>query len=387
MTTVSRARVWRVLYVQASRYVGPFSKGGWRARWRKAPGSAPRWYGTGLSLAALVAGLGLVAAQPAAAAESKPRLLSTVTLALDWTPNTDHTGFYVADTLGYYRKAGIRLRIIPYTTTSPDELVAAGRADFGISFESEVAIDEVQGLPVTSVMAVLQHMASVVGYRPGSGIRRPRDLVGKTFAWDGGTDEIASIEYLIDKDGGKGKLADGKPNFKVVDLSTSAYEAVYDGQADFDFPLVTWEVIQARLAGEPMDYFDLQHWGFPDRYEVVLISSHAFLRGHPGLAKRFVQASAEGFTYAAHHPAEAAKILIDDNPGVFSVPALVYDSAALMAKSFWLDAQGKFGYQDYAKWYGYTRFAVQAGILRNANGALVTKVPSNIRTWFTNAYL
>jgi ABC-type nitrate/sulfonate/bicarbonate transport system substrate-binding protein len=324
---------------------------------------------------------------PAVASATNSPKLTTVTLALDWTPNTDHTGFFVADTLGFYRQAGIRLRIIPYTTTLPDELVAAGKADFGISFESMVAIDETQGLPVTSVMAILQHMASVIGYRPGSGIHRPRDLVGKTFAWDGGTDEIASIEYLIDKDGGQGKLPDGKPNFKVVSLNTSAYAAVYDGHADFDFPLVTWEVIQARLAGQPMDYFNLQHWGFPDRYEVVMISGHRFLRDHPALATRFVRASAKGFSYAAHHPAQAARILIDDNPGVFSVPALVYDSAALMAKSYWLDSKGRFGYQDYARWYGYTRFAVRARILTDAKGAVVTKVPANINSWFTNAYL
>ncbi len=346
---------------------------------------AAPWRSASLFCLALMASFGLSPIATAGAA-STPKL-TTVTLALDWTPNTDHTGFYVANTLGYYVKAGIRLKIIPYTTTLPDELVSAGKADFGISFESEVAIDETEGLPVTSVMAILQHMASVVGFRPGSGITQPRDLAGKTFAWDGGTDEIASIEYLIDKDGGQGKLPDGKPNFNVVDLNTSAYAAVYDGHANFDFPLVTWEVIQARLAGQPMDYFNFQHWGFPDRYEVVLISSHSFLKDDPGLAARFVQASAQGFTYAAHHPAAAGKILIDDNPGVFSVPALVHDSAAMMAKSFWLDPQGKFGYQDYAKWYGYTRFAVGAGILHNAKGVAITKVPTNIASWFTNAYL
>ncbi len=348
---------------------------------------AARKGGAQLLCVALVAGLSFLPATPAASGQAASPRLTTVTLALDWTPNTDHTGFYVANTLGYYRRAGIRLKVIPYTTTMPDELVATGKADFGISFESEVVIDETQSLPVVSVMAILQHMASVVGFRPGSGIRRPRDLMGKTFAWDGGTDEVAAIEYLIDRDGGQGKLPDGKPNFKVVDLNTSAYAAVYDGHADFDFPLVTWEVIQARLAGEPMGYFDFQHWGFPDRYEVVMISSRRFLRQHPGLAARFVQASAEGFTYAAHHPAAAAKILIDDNPGVFSVPALVYDSAALMAKSFWLGPHGRFGYQEYSKWYGYTRFAVQAGLLTNAKGTRLTKVPADIGTWFTNAYL
>ncbi|HET9059234.1 MAG TPA: ABC transporter substrate-binding protein [Acidimicrobiales bacterium] len=339
-----------------------------------------------LIIAAVAWSFALAPATPVAGA-APPKKLTTVTLALDWTPNTDHTGFFVAKTLGYYRDAGIRLQIIPYTTTLPDELVATNRADFGISFESEVAIDEAQGLPVTSVMAILQHMASVVGYRPGSGIHRPRDLVGKTFAWDGGTDEVASIEYLISRDGGKAKLPNGKPNFKVVNLNTSAYEAVYDGSAAFDFPLVTWEVIQARLVGKPMDYFDLQRWGFPDRYEVVLISGHQFLRRDPGLAARFVQASARGFAYAAHHPNAAAKILIDDNPGVFTVPGLVYDSTRLMAKSFWLDAKGRFGYQTYQKWYGYTRFAVKAGILHDAKGNVVRAVPAHIGSWFTNAYL
>jgi ABC-type nitrate/sulfonate/bicarbonate transport system substrate-binding protein len=323
----------------------------------------------------------------ATAASRRAKPPTVVTLALDWTPNTDHTGFYVAKTLGYYRAAGIELKIIPYTTTLPDELVAAGRADFGISFESEVAIDETSGLPVVSVMAILQHQASVVGFRKGSGITRPCDLVGKTFAWDGGTDEIASIEYLIDKDGCKGTLPDGRPNFKVVDLNTTAYAAVYDGRADFDWPLVTWEVIQARLAGEPMSYFDLQHWGFPDHYEVVLISGRRFLARHPGLATRFVQASARGFSFAAHHPVEAARILIADNPGVFGNTALVYDSAKLMARSFWLDAEGRFGVQTYSRWYGYVRFAQEHGILHSATGAVLRSMPKDIGTWFTNAYL
>ncbi|HYA44563.1 MAG TPA: ABC transporter substrate-binding protein, partial [Acidimicrobiales bacterium] len=254
-------------------------------------------------------------------------------------------------------------------------------------FESEVAIDETQGLPVMSVMAILQHMASVVGFRANSVIRRPCDLAGKTFAWDGGTDEVASIEYLMDRDGCRGSLGDGKPNFKVVDLNTSAYEAVYDGHADFDFPLLTWEVIQARLAGQPMGYFDLQRWGFPDRYEVVMISGRDFLRANPGLATRFVQASAQGFAFAARHPDAAGRILIDDNPGVFSDPGLVYQSAELMARSFWLDRSEHFGTQNYAEWYGYTAFAARAGVLFGPTGKAVRQVPAGIADWFTNAYL
>ena len=45
--------------------------------------------------------------------------LGTVRLALDWTPNTNHTGFYVAAANGWYDEAGVDLQILPYASTTP----------------------------------------------------------------------------------------------------------------------------------------------------------------------------------------------------------------------------------------------------------------------------
>lgn len=337
-------------------------------------------------LAALVAALGIIVAacgsgggRSGAAAGGSGAPLTTVTLALDWTPNTNHTGFYVADTLGYYRQAGIRIRILPYGSASPDSLVAAGKADFGISFQDIVAYDKAANQPVTSVLAILQHMASVIAVRASSGITRPRQLDGKIYAGFGSPAEVPSLQSVIRKDGGTG-------TFRTVTLNTSAYDALYSGRADFAIPLVTWEVIEAGLLHKPLRTFRFQDYGFPDRYEVVLIGGNSFLAKHPDLAKRFVQASAKGFDYATAHPDAAAQILIKDNPGAFNNPTLVTRSAELLAKSYYLDSQGKFGLQTAAMWATYTHFLYTAGALVDGQGHRLTSEPDTA-TWFTNAYL
>ena len=56
----------------------------------------------------------------------------TVRIALDWTPNTNHTGLYVAQQLGWFADAGLDVQFLPYNETSPDTLVSSGAAEFGI---------------------------------------------------------------------------------------------------------------------------------------------------------------------------------------------------------------------------------------------------------------
>jgi ABC-type nitrate/sulfonate/bicarbonate transport system substrate-binding protein len=149
---------------------------------------------------------------------------------------------------------------------------------------------------------------------------------------------------------------------------------------------VAWEGIQATLLHEPLSYFKFTDYGFPDFYQVDLIGNSSFLQSNRSLATRFVQASAKGFTYAAQNPSAAAKLLIDANPGVFNMPQLVYQSADLLAKSYYLDASGKFGTQTLSEWQGYSSFLYNHGLLVDAKGKPITS-PPNYATLFTNRYL
>jgi ABC-type nitrate/sulfonate/bicarbonate transport system substrate-binding protein len=309
-----------------------------------------------------------------------PKTLQTVSLALDWTPNTNHTGFYVADKLGYYKDAGIKLNIVPYSSTAADTLVGAGKTNFGISFQDAATLDVASGLAVTSVLAIVQHTATVIGVKATrADINSPKDLDGKTYAGFGLPYEVPTLAKVIQGAGGTGK-------FKSVTLNTSAYDAVYNGQADFTVPFIAWEVIEAKLRNEPFKVFKYSDYGFPDYYQVVVLGNNDWLTKNQDLAKRFVQATAKGYEYAVQNPDAAAQILINANPGAFNLPQLVTQSAELLAKSFYLDANGKFGTQTLSEWTGYSKFLYDSGVLVDGSGNKL-KQPLDYSTLFSNAYI
>jgi ABC-type nitrate/sulfonate/bicarbonate transport system substrate-binding protein len=304
----------------------------------------------------------------------------SVSVALDWTPNTNHTGIYVAQKLGYYRAAGIDLEILPYASTAPETLVGHGKADFGFSYSAGVAFARGAGADVTSVFAVLQHTALEIGFRADrTDIKTPKDLDGKTYAGFGTPDEKPLLETVIRNAGGKGV-------FKDVTLNTSAYDAVYRGKADFTLPLATWEGIQAKLVGKPLKTFKLARYGVPPEYSALIASSGKYLSAHPDVARRFLAATTRGYQYAADHPRAASRILIAANKQVLTQPQLVYESADLMAKSYYKDRAGHVGTQTLGVWKGYVRFLFTAGVLTDADGKKLTR-PPDYSSYFTNAYL
>ena len=155
----------------------------------------------------------------------------TVSLALDWVPNTNHTGFFVAEEMGWYEEAGVRLELLPYAQADPETLVGTGGADFGISFAPSLSFAAAAGLAVTSVMALLQRPASAIAVRSDrEEIQTPADLDGLVYAGFGAPWEAPLLETVIRNAGGRGE-------FETVVLNAFAYEAVYGGDADFVNPV------------------------------------------------------------------------------------------------------------------------------------------------------
>jgi ABC-type nitrate/sulfonate/bicarbonate transport system substrate-binding protein len=304
-----------------------------------------------------------------------------VRLALDWTPNTDHTGFYVAQANGWYGDAGVKLEILPYNTTAPETLMGAGQADCGISFQDSLTFAVALGVRVKSVMAILQHTASAIAVLADSGITRPRQLDGKTYASFGYPAELPTVKAVIKADGGTG-------TFKTVIADSTAYEALYSRKADFTIPFTAWEGVEATERGIQLRYFRFEDYGFPDFYQVVLACSNDWLTAHPDLAKRFVGATVRGFQYAADSPDAAAAILIAQNPGVFDAnPKLPLDSARYLASGrYYVDAAGKVGSQTLEQWTGYSKFLYDHGLLAGADGKPLAS-PPDYTSLFTNEFL
>jgi ABC-type nitrate/sulfonate/bicarbonate transport system substrate-binding protein len=111
--------------------------------------------------------------------------LDIVTLTLDWTPNTNHAGFYVAQALGYFQEEGIELSIMQPTEGLTDNIVANGSSEFGISYQENVIRARSENIPIVSIAAIIQHNTSGFASLPDSGIKSPKDFEGKRYgSWD-----------------------------------------------------------------------------------------------------------------------------------------------------------------------------------------------------------
>ena len=294
-----------------------------------------------------------------------------VSLALDWVPNTNHTGFFVADEMGWYGEEGVQLELLPY---------AQVEADFGISFAPSLTLAVAAGRPLTSVMAILQRPASALAVRSDrSDIQTPADLDGLVYAGFGAPWEEVLVRTVIRNAGGRGE-------FETVVLSTFAYEAVYAGEADFVVPFMNWGGIEAELRGTPLKAFQYRDYGFPDFYAVLLMSNPEWLSANEEAARGFVRATQRGFQFAAENPDEAAQILIDTNPGVFPEEELVVRSARLLGSDYYLDERGAFGTQTLDRWTEFPRFLFENGLLMDADGNPLT-AELDYEALFTDEYL
>ena len=320
-------------------------------------------------------------ASGAAASPTAPAAPAKVRLALDWTPNTNHTGFYVAQAKGWYDEAGIALDVLPYGGTTPETILAAGQAECGISFQDSLTFAVAAGAPITSVMAILQHTAQEIAVLESSSITRPKQLDGKIYAGFGYPNEVPTLKSVIAHDGGTGE-------FDVVTLDTAAYEALYAKRADFVITFAAWEGIEAGQRDIPLRTFKFTDYGFPDFYQVVLACNNDWLAANPDAAKAFVGATVKGFEFAAANPDEAAQILVEQNPGVFDAnKALPAASQAYMTEQGLLtDSTGAVGTQTLETWTGYSSFLYDQGLLVDANGKALT-APPDYATLFTTDFL
>jgi ABC-type nitrate/sulfonate/bicarbonate transport system substrate-binding protein len=320
---------------------------------------------------------------PSAAASPTPfaGTPTTVRLALDWTPNTDHTGFFVAKHEGWYRDAGIDLQVLPYATATPETLMAAHQAECGISFQDSLTFAVAAGADIVSVAAILQKTASAIGVLASGPIQRPRDLDGKTYAGFGYPNEVPTLKAVIQADGGKGE-------FTVATLDAAAYEALYQKRADFTIPFTAWEGVEAAQRGIDLRYFHFSDYGFPEFYQVVLACDRQWLQKDPDAARRFVAASVRGFQLSNDQPDEAAAMLVGENPGAFDAnPALPKASQEFLARGGYLvDETGKAGTQTLQRWTDYSTFLYDQKLLADKDGKPLS-APPDYAALFTNDFL
>lgn len=265
--------------------------------------------------------------------------LEKVTFVLDWTPNTNHTGLYVAQEKGYFEEAGLEVEIVQPPEDGAEVLVASGKAQFGISFQDTMAsalIGE-DALPITAVAAVLQHNTSGIISRAGEGMDSPKGMEGHSYATWNTPIEIATMKKVVTDDGG---------DFSKVELIpstvTDEVSALKTNSVDSIWIFYGWAGVKMELEGLATDYFAFADIDpVFDYYTPVVIAGNQFLEEKPETAKAFLKALRKGYEFAIENPEEAADILCKEAPEL--------DKELVVASQNYLKDQ----YQAEAEYWGY----------------------------------
>ncbi len=308
---------------------------------------ARRGAGRRRTAAALAAALALPlvvsAAQAGAAAAPRPQAVS---ILLDWTPNTDHAGLYAAVAQGYFRAAGLAAHIaVPSNATNALEEVAAGKVDFAVSYEPDVLLARAQGIPVVSVMALVDRPLNTILSLASSGITRPADLRGKTIGITGVPSDHAVVSAVLQY------AHIPAADVKLVNVGYNLLPALLHHQVDaVEGVYWTWEAVQLREQGYKVNVLHLEQVGVPTYDELVLVTSQRLAASDPALVRRAVQVIQRGYAFAAAHPAQAGQDLLKETTGLS--PRLVRASLKLLAPAFDYRVP-TVGYQSPSQWRAY----------------------------------
>ncbi|NLW90437.1 MAG: ABC transporter substrate-binding protein [Syntrophomonadaceae bacterium] len=293
-----------------------------------------------------------------------------VKVILDYVPNTNHAGLYVARDMGYYAKQGLAVEIIQPSQTGAAQLVAAGQGDFGVSYQEEVTTARSEGIPLVALAAVIQHNSSGFASPAAKNIMTPKDFEGKTYGGWGSPMETAVLKALMAKYNGDFSKVN------VINIGEADFFTSVQKDVDFAWIFRGWAGIEAELKGIKINYVDLsQEDPIFDYYTPVIICSEKQIAQNPDLVKKFLTATSQGYQYSIAHPAETADLFVKAVPG--SDPELIKASMKFLAPRYQDDA-ARWGEMDLNVWKRYADFMY--------NNQLMKKNIDPAKA-FTNEYL
>ena len=277
---------------------------------------------------------------------------------LDWVPNTNHTGLYVAQERGYFTAQGLNVEILPLAEGgSVEQIVGNGKVQFGISSSEPLAKARSEGIPIVSIAPIIQHNTSGFASLKKANIARPKDFEGKKYGSFGSPTEKALIAKLMQTDGGDASKVE------FVEIGDSDFLTLAaKGQVDFAWVFAGWEVIDGKLRGLDLNYLPLTAYMqvIPDYYTPVFITNEAMTQQSGDVVKKFLAATSKGYNDAIADPKTTGDILTKATPETSK--DLIQQSQAYLAKQYTADAS-RWGDQKPAVWQAFGAFMTEQKLL------------------------
>lgn len=327
---------------------------------------------------ALVLTFSLVSCAKSSNDENKPAdEAKEIIVSLDWTPNTNHTGLYVALANGYYADAGLNVKIVQPPEGDAIAACSSGQVQFAVGYQDLLlpAFTSETPMEVTAVAALLQHNTSCIVSKKGAGMDTPKGLEGKQYLTWQSPIELAMMKNVVEADGGDFSKVE-----QIPDVPTDEAQDVNANPNHAIWIYYGWGGINAEVNNIEIDTFFFKDLNpVFDYYSPVLVANNQLIKDDPETVKAFLAATQKGYEYAVSNPDEAAQILIDsdDTGALDGCEELVKASQRWMADQYVADAP-KWGYIDPARWNAFYNWVADEKIIDE-------KLPEN--TGFTNDYL
>lgn len=304
-------------------------------------------------LAAAVAAIPMPSSRRASAQEAD---LEPISVPLDWYPNANHAGLFLALERGYYAEEGLAPDF--YTPADPTtvlQTVGAGRDTFGISYQTDVLLARAAGVPIVSVLALVQTPLLGIMVLANSGISRPRDLAGKTIGYPGIPSQEAFLATMLAADGA------AMDEVELVNIGFDLVPGLISGRVDASLGAYwTHETILADQEGYPTAILKVDDWGVPPYYELVIVAAEETVERQSGLIERFLRATRRGYEDAIADPAAAIATLQAASPEL-DVP--VEEEGISLLIPAWTAGDVPFGTQTAARWEDYAAWMADNGLI------------------------
>lgn len=235
--------------------------------------------------------------------------MHSLRIALDWTPNVNHIGLFVAKELGFYQEVGIDLTLVSpqddnYQTT-PGKKLELRTVDMAIApFETVISLQNKENkVDALAIYALLQEDISSIATLTTTGIHRPKDLDGKLYASYKARYEDHIVQQLIKNDSGKGEMKITYPE------KLGIWNTLLEGNADATWIFDNWEGVEALHKGIDLTTFSLANFGIPYGYSPVILTTQQQLDANPAIYTQFVTATQKGYQFCIENKEKAAAIL------------------------------------------------------------------------------
>jgi ABC-type nitrate/sulfonate/bicarbonate transport system substrate-binding protein len=325
--------------------------------------------------AAFLAVVAAAAATSASFAAGSTPASATVKIALDYTANVNYLGIYVAQRKGYFAAQHINAVVLPYANAAAEQLIQAGQADLGISYPPDVIINNANGtLHYKAVAALVADNTTALAVLASSRYTRPAQLSGKIYGGFGIASDKPLVTAILHADGVKA------PVFKQIVLNASVITALQAHRIDYTAVFGGIDDVTAALQGVKLRIFPYNRYlGAAGNYpNAVFVASDSDVAARGPILARALKALAEGYEFAAGHPAAAEQILIAANETALGAAKQITYATGNATAPHFLDKAGVWGPQSAADYAGLERIL--------AAGHLIKGSPA-LSALYTNALL